>query len=172
MFARNGYGGATMDDIAAEMGCSKGILYYQFQSKQDLIVETRRVASGGAATRLEVIAKRPIPVRERVEMAIRDLSATSFDEFSRHVILTPTTIGLDEAHAAQVRSIERDYEKLLIGLLEQGMTEGVFVRRNAKATAFTVIQTCLSLAIWYREGGGVTREEAMDVVADMLMRGL
>ncbi|WP_239507204.1 TetR family transcriptional regulator, partial [Stenotrophomonas maltophilia] len=62
-----------MDDIAAEMGGSKGILYYQFQSKQDLIVETRRVASGGAAERLEAIAARPAPLLERMEAAVRDL---------------------------------------------------------------------------------------------------
>ena len=32
VFARKGYEAAKMDDIAAEMGGSKGILYYQFKS--------------------------------------------------------------------------------------------------------------------------------------------
>lgn len=172
VFARKGYAAATMDDIAAEMGCSKGILYYQFQSKQDLIVETRREASGGAAARLETIAKQPFPVRERVEQAIRDLVGTNFDELSRYVIRTPTLIGLDETHAAEVRAIERRYETSLIALLEEGMAQGVFVRCNAKVMAFTVIQTCLSLATWYREGGDITQQEATDVVVGMLMRGL
>lgn len=172
VFARKGYEAATMDDIAAEMGCSKGILYYQFPSKQDLIVETRRETSGGAATRLEEIAQRPLPVRERMELAIRDLIATNFDELSQLVIRTSTSIGLDAAHAAEVRAIERRYEAALVRLLSEGMAQGVFVRADVKATAFTVIQTCLSLAIWYRDGGSVSRGAATDVVAGLLMRGL
>uniref|UniRef100_UPI001954449A hypothetical protein n=1 Tax=Stenotrophomonas maltophilia TaxID=40324 RepID=UPI001954449A len=79
-------------------------LYYQFQSKQDLIVETRRVASGGAAERLEAIAARPAPLLERMEAAVRDLIVSNFDELSRHVILTSITLGLDRAHAAKIRA--------------------------------------------------------------------
>ena len=172
VFARKGYEGSTMDDIAAEMGCSKGILYYQFQSKQDLIVETRRVASGSAADRLEEIAARPRPVLERMELAVRDLIVTNFDDFSRHVILTSITQGLDAAHVAQVRIIERRYEKALIALLEEGMAAGLFVPGNVKAIAFTIIQTCLSPARWFRDGKDTSAEEVTDVVTGMVLRGL
>ncbi|MCZ0732785.1 TetR/AcrR family transcriptional regulator [Phreatobacter sp. AB_2022a] len=172
VFARKGYEGSTMDDIAAEMGCSKGILYYQFQSKQDLIVETRRVASGSAADRLEEIAAQPLPVLERMELAVRDLIVTNFDDFSRHVILSSITQGLDAAHIAQVRIIERRYEKALIALLEEGIAAGLFVSGDVKAMAFTVIQTCLSPARWFRAGKGSSAEEVTDVVTGMVLRGL
>lgn len=172
VFARQGYEGTTMDDIAAEMGGSKGILYYQFTSKQDLIVETRRMASGGAAERLEAIAARPLPLLDRMELAVRDLIVTNFDELSRHVILTSITQGLDEAHVAAVRAIERRYEKVLIALLDEGMATGLFARADVRATAFTVIQTCLSPARWFREGKGASAKEVTDVVTDMIMRGL
>ncbi|CEJ11692.1 HTH-type transcriptional repressor KstR2 [bacterium YEK0313] len=172
VFARKGYEGSTMDDIAAEMGCSKGILYYQFQSKQDLIVETRRVASGSAADRLEEIAARPRPVLERMELAVRDLIVTNFDDFSRHVILTSIAQGLDAAHIAQVRIIERRYEKVLIALLEEGMAAGLFVSGDVKTMAFTIIQTCLSPARWFRAGKDTSAEEVTDVVTGMVLRGL
>ncbi|MGL4285820.1 MAG: TetR family transcriptional regulator [Phreatobacter sp.] len=172
VFARKGYEGATMDDIATEMGGSKGILYYQFQSKQDLIVETRRVASGGAAERLEAIALRPVPFLERMEAAVRDLIVTNFDELSRHVILTSISLGLDKAHVAKVRAIERRYETAFIALLEEGMATGLLAPANVKATLFTVIQTCLSPARWFREGEGASAEEVTSVVTDMVMRGL
>lgn len=35
-FSEKGYDGATMDDIAAAAGVSKGTLYYHFKSKQDI----------------------------------------------------------------------------------------------------------------------------------------
>jgi AcrR family transcriptional regulator len=172
VFARKGYKGATMDDIAAEMNSSKGILYYQFRSKQDLIVETRREASGGAAARLEEIAARPLPVLERLELAVRDLIATNFDAFSRHVITTSIRLGLDRAHVRQVRAIERQYERALMGLLKEGVAEGLFVADDPKVLAFSVIQTCLTPARWYRKGGGASQEQVTETVAGLVMRGL
>lgn len=172
VFARKGYAGATMDEIAAEMGCSKGILYYQFQSKQELIVATRRETSGAAAQRLEAIAALDLPVEQRMELALRDLIAANFHELSRHVIKTPVTMGLDETHAAEVRVIERRYENVMVALLEEGMPQGVFVSCNPHVMAFTLIRACLSPAWWYREGGGATEGEIADTVAGLLMRGL
>lgn len=39
VFARKGYHDATMDDVAKEIGVSKGALYSYFNSKEDLIKE-------------------------------------------------------------------------------------------------------------------------------------
>lgn len=172
VFARKSYVGATMDDIAAEMGASKGILYYQFQSKQELIVETRRETSGGATQRLEAIANQPVSVEERMDLALRDLVAANFEELSRHVILTPVTMGLDKEHAAEIRSIERRYENVMISLLEEGISQGVFIACNPTVMAFTLIRACLSPAWWYREGRGATKEEVTHTVVGLLMRGL
>lgn len=172
VFARKGYDAAKMDDIAAEMGASKGILYYQFKSKQDVIVETRREASGAAADKLKETVALPLPVLERLELAMRDLIGTTFEELARHVILTPVTIGLDKEHLAQVREVERRYEALLIALLEEGMREGVIVPGNAKVMAFTMIRTAMSPAAWFHEDGAVGSEQTIEIVTGMLMRGV
>jgi AcrR family transcriptional regulator len=172
VFARKSYEGTTMDDIAAEMGGSKGILYYQFQSKQDVIVETRRETSGGATQRLKAIVALQCSVEDRMELALRDLIAANFQEMSRHVIVTPVTMGLDKVHAAKVRAIERGYEKLMIALLEEGVRKSVFVACNVNIMAFTLIRACLSPAWWYREGHKATESEVTDLVSGLLMRGL
>lgn len=38
VFARHGYNGATLDDVAAEAGLTKGALYWHFASKNDLFL--------------------------------------------------------------------------------------------------------------------------------------
>lgn len=172
VFARKGYAAAKMDDIAAEMGGSKGILYYQFKSKQDVIVETRREASGSAADKLQEIVARPLPVLERLELAMRHLIGTTFEELARHVILTPVTIGLDKEHMAAVREVERRYEALLIALLEEGMRKGVIVPCNAKVMAFTMIRTAMSPASWFHEDGEASKEQTIEIVTGMLMRSV
>jgi AcrR family transcriptional regulator len=39
IFSKNGYRGTTMDDIAKELGVSKGALYSYFKSKEDILKE-------------------------------------------------------------------------------------------------------------------------------------
>lgn len=39
VFSKNGYHASTMDDVAKEVGVSKGALYACFRSKEDLLKE-------------------------------------------------------------------------------------------------------------------------------------
>jgi AcrR family transcriptional regulator len=39
VFAEKGFAGATMDDIALELEATKGLLYYHFKTKEDLLRE-------------------------------------------------------------------------------------------------------------------------------------
>ncbi|PZF82353.1 TetR/AcrR family transcriptional regulator [Jiangella anatolica] len=172
VFARKGYVAATMDDIAHEMGVSKGILYYQFRSKQDLIVAARVEASGGALSRLEEIAGGPGRPAERMAAALRDLVEATFSELSRHVILTPTALGLDEEHAERIRSVERRYEALLVEIFEAGVDAGEFVAADPKLTVFTLIRAAESPAFWYQQGGRIGRDDLVDGVTAMLMRSI
>ena len=172
VFARKGYEAATMEDIAAQMGVSKGVLYYQFRSKQELVVETRRATSGAAVERLDEIVRRPGSARERIEAALRDLAAAAFDPLARHVILLPVLHGLDAEHLAEVRAIERRYERLLETLLREGAAEGSLVVDDVKLTAFTLIRACFGPAVWYRSDGSLTRDQIIDRLVAQLLRSL
>ncbi|WP_159435973.1 TetR/AcrR family transcriptional regulator [Microbulbifer donghaiensis] len=172
VFARQGYEAATMNDIAKEFGVSKGVLYYQFRSKQELIMETRRAASGRAADRLEEIVKRPLPALERMRQALNDLIAMNFDELARHVILTSLRFGLDQEYVDQIRAVERRYEQLLIALLEEGMAEGAFVKADSKLTAFTLIGAAMAPATWYHPDGQLSEAEIIDGLTTQLLRSI
>ena len=52
MFARRGYFAATLDEVASEAGVSKGSVYYNFESKEDLFLS---LLSERIAERLEEI---------------------------------------------------------------------------------------------------------------------
>lgn len=172
VFARRGYESATMEEIAAQMGVSKGVLYYQFRSKQELVVETRRATSGAAVERLAEIVQRPSPARDRVEVALRDLAAAAFDPLAKHVILLPQLHGLDEPHLAEVRAIERRYERLLEDLLREGVAEGALRVNDVKLTAFTLIRACFGPAVWYRPDGALGEQEIVDRLVDHLLCGI
>ncbi len=47
MYAKNGYHGTTVDEIAAEAGVSTGIAYRYFRNKKDLLLSALEFASKG-----------------------------------------------------------------------------------------------------------------------------
>ncbi|MCW3783653.1 TetR/AcrR family transcriptional regulator [Defluviimonas salinarum] len=172
VFARKGYEAATMNDIAAEMGVSKGILYYQFKSKQDLIVATRRRETIGAGQRLQEICDRPGPVLDRLEAEMRNQIEKSFDETTRHMILTPGTIRLEDVHLAKIREPERAYERRLAALIEEGIATGEIAPVDPLALAYTMIRAAQSPATWFRPGGRLDKDEVIAVLIGFIMRGV
>lgn len=62
VFAEKGFAGATMDDIALELEATKGLLYYHFETKDDLLHEilARNELTAGFATILDGLADVPL----------------------------------------------------------------------------------------------------------------
>ncbi len=58
VFAEKGFAGATMDDIALELEATKGLLYYHFKTKEDLLREilSRNELTTGFETILDGLA--------------------------------------------------------------------------------------------------------------------
>lgn len=62
VFAEKGFVGATMDDIALELEATKGLLYYHFKTKEDLLHEilARNELTAGFTTLLDGLADAPL----------------------------------------------------------------------------------------------------------------
>jgi AcrR family transcriptional regulator len=62
IFAEKGFSGATMDDIALELEATKGLLYYHFKTKDDLLREilARNELTAGFSTLLDGLDDEPL----------------------------------------------------------------------------------------------------------------
>lgn len=71
-FARQGYFGATLDDVAREAGITKGTIYLYYSSKQALFSEMIRAYADEALgeLRADLAAGRPVPARELIQRAV------------------------------------------------------------------------------------------------------
>jgi len=84
VFARAGYHGASMSEIAAEAGFSKGALYWNFASKEDLFFALLDELDGQLRALIAATASLP-KERERTGELSRGLSALLTD--ARDVVL-------------------------------------------------------------------------------------
>lgn len=125
VFARDGYHGASLDDVAAAAGFTKGAVYSNFKSKEDLFLALidHRIDSWTAAFSAELDA--PSASDDEQLPRIQDLIAGSRDrdmgalhyEFMAYAARNPETRAKLAARArrgrdAAVRLISDEHERL------------------------------------------------------------
>jgi len=172
VFQSKGFHAATTRDIGRAAGMTQGTIYNYVSSKEDILylVCDRLVTEYQEETTraLETIAD---PV-ERVRSAARAV-ARIIDGHRREIrIIYQNTYLLDrrsmEVILARVQGFVRMFEKLLA----DAAAEAGIPIRSSQLTAhiFTFMPTMLALRQWGLQG--IPREEALDGVADFLVRGM
>lgn len=118
-WARDGYHGASLKDIADEAGVAKSLLHYHFESKEHLLIELQAVHSHktAAAVRERLAGRQP-----SVESALAALD----DVFEAAVAVRdqfPFALEVWRASLknSAVRARLEDFEREILALLEEGI---------------------------------------------------
>lgn len=172
VIAEKGYTAATLEDVAARMGTSRAVIYYQFRSKEEIYVELRLEAARIVAGRLREIVARGLPVAETVRLALRDLLDVGTLPINRTALTTAYPRNLSRESWERIRQADREYDRLLMDLLEHGMAEGVLVRRDPRMVAYTLIHGVNSSFLWRRSDGPLPPAYFAEELPAMLMGGL
>ena len=122
---QRGYGGATMEEIAAELLMTKGSLYYYFKNKGDLMYQCHNFVLSQAANELEDV----LEGEGTAEKILRSMIATHID----YVIDEKETNNL----IIEPRSFFNDYQleavlklrKYYSSLFDQAIEKGRYFRR-------------------------------------------
>lgn len=123
VFARKGYHGATLDEIARQAGYTAPALYRYFQSKEDLFA----AAMGTVTGKILEIFDEPVPdsvnFRDRLQwfvarmFRLADEHRSYFKVFARH--LEP----LDETRQ-EIAKLYAEFGRRITTLMELGIAEG------------------------------------------------
>lgn len=127
-FARNGFAGTKVADLARGIGIAQGTIYRYFDSKEDLFLALRELVENGDDVReLKLLARLPLPAKVK----IRRLSATvlerlAYDELFAASVVLNTQLMLEEGPDADGRPAP--YRSELYAhtarIVEQGQREG------------------------------------------------
>jgi AcrR family transcriptional regulator len=133
-FARNGYSGARVDEIAARTRTTKRMIYYYFTSKEQLyiaVLERAYSTARDAERQLDVDYLDPVS-------AIRTLAELTFDHHESHpdfislVAIENIHHGEFIARSAALAEPNTPAVSVTASILERGYAAGVF-RRQAEA---------------------------------------
>lgn len=172
VFARGGAITATLDDVAAAMGVTKGVIYYYFRSKEEIYTEILATTVGESTARLQAIIARNLPPLETLRAAIGDLVAHIFDELDSFAMQRNANIPLSRENRERVRLLQRRYQRLMRSVVQSGIDAGQLRDGDPTLMTFTMIEACLGVPEWYRPGGRLSPHEIAAGVMEQVLHGV
>jgi len=172
LFRQRGFNGASMQDLAEEVGITKSSLYHHFPSKQALLSEILANTVERVTPALEAIAESDLPASQRLRQAvgghvvelIRDRdNVACFIEEGR--FLAPDYM---QAYIAK-----RDrYESYFRQIVADGIESGEFLRTDVRLASLAILGMCNWVARWYRTDGDHSPDQIATSFGNMAARCL
>lgn len=170
-FRRRGYHGASVDQIAAALGMTKGNLYYYFRNKEAILFGCHQYS-------LDVLLELLAEVRGGTEPA--DVKLRALIAAFVHIILdelhgTALFLDLQPLTPAHLRAVvaKRDrFDRGLRRILQEGMDAGLFKPGDPKLLSFAVLGAVNWIPRWYDPRGSARSAEIAEAFADVFIVGL
>ena len=171
VFARQGYHGASLRQIAKASGVTLGTLYHYYPSKQDLLAELmsdalRPLIASGHAVRAEFAGN---PQRQLFE-AVRRFVTITLDDPQLAIIADVELRSLTGANAAGAVALRDEYEGIIREIVTEGSESGSFHPGDVKMATFAVLAISNQPAYWFSERGNLSRDAVAAAQAELAVR--
>lgn len=173
LFARNGYGGTSMQEIANTAGVGRTTLYHYFNSKEDFLTALVEEVSLGASSKLRELRQRSdLSPAAKLDVAVRMLVTRVVQSPMRFRVLERDEDNLPTELAKRHKSAKRDALKELVTVIESGITAGQFKPIDSQIAGLTIFGMCNWTAWWFNPSGPVPTEHVIDSVTTMALGAL
>ena len=173
LFAKRGFAGTTLQDIADEMGISRPALYHYVKSKDELLARVViDMTEGNTAQILSLAADSTLTPIEKLYRIAHVMACNRALQPSRFLLLKRSEADLSPELAEIHQRNERAVLRALIGLIDEGVTAGGFRPVNARSAALAVIGMCNWVAWWFHDDDAAVAGEVADDLADIAVAAL
>jgi AcrR family transcriptional regulator len=172
LFARHGYDGVSMRQIASAVGVQASALYQYFPTKQHILVT---LLKEHMEELLAALAGEHVDAETPREALIR------FARFHiRHHITRPDAVfisymelrALEPQGFEAVETLRKTYESELKSILIRGAAAGDFKLEEPHVAAMAILAMLTGVNTWYRTGGRLSREKIEDIYVDMVLKSV
>lgn len=170
LFYARGFTATTLDDIAAELGVTKPFIYTHFRSKNELL----------AAVCLPTIEKSVAAVQAGVDSigtptaklrrAIAGFTRVVLERQPNIAIFFREEKSLAPEALGEIIQKQKRFNRLLSGILNDGVAAGEFEVRDASLAALAIGGMISWSYTWHRPDGRLPNDELCDRMADFALQ--
>jgi AcrR family transcriptional regulator len=173
LFSERGFNAASVDDICAEAGVSKGAFYHHFKSKHDLFMALldswlrnidKAIEGAGDVSVLDAL--------ERVTEVFPYIFHSASGYLPMFLDFWLQASRDEELWQAAVAPYRR-YHKYFTSLIQRGVDEGTFIEIDAELASRMIISTAMGLLMQsLMDPRGARWEEVARSITEVILRSL
>ena len=164
LFAKKGYHGTSIGDLAEAMGVQKGSLYAHIAGKEDLLYETMRDGARAFHDALDAIGEE-LPPAEKIRLALRGHLRVVAEQLEVATVFVQEWRYLEGERLEEIVAERRRYEERVRALFREGRELGELRSDLDEGIAALLFLSAANWAYtWLREGADT------DVLADRFFR--
>ncbi len=171
LFARSGFHGTSVRELAKQCKLQPGALYVHFPSKEHILAELARLGHEAqlAALRTELLqaGSDPGAQLQAVVRANATLHAT-YPQLA--VVVNEELYALAGALAGPALALRQQSSALLIDILNRGVESGHFSVSNLLVTAAAIGAMSLRIPYWYEPMSGLDVAALAETQAELALR--
>lgn len=172
IISQKGYHATSMSDIANAVNLQKASLYHHVNSKQEILLSILDEALDLVFTKISMILKEPIPVDEKLRLAVRTYLGTLINQHDLAAVLILEHRSLCEEFRSRHFPRRDRFEKLWRELLRMGGDEEIFLIDDTHMAARALLGSMNWVVTWYRQDGELSIDEISDQFADLYLNGI
>jgi AcrR family transcriptional regulator len=170
LFARKGYHGTSIGDLAEAMGVQKGSLYAHIASKQDLLYATMRDGADAFHAALDAIPD-AAPPTEKIRLALRAHLRVVSEQLDVATVFVQEWRYLEGERRDEIVRERRRYEERFRALFREGRELGALRTDLDDATAALLALSAANWAYTWLQLGRDT-DELADRFYSLLLDGM
>lgn len=170
VFSEKGFGAASLEDVANEVGMLKGSLYNYIKSKEDLLFAVVRPDAEELLARARELTEIDLPASEK----LRQIAIIHVDIINRH--LPYVSVYVQEIAGRDVSpewtAMDREYISLVEKIFTEGIEAGTFdTALDPRIAARSLIGAFNWMTRWYQTGDPARARAVAGQMADVFLSG-
>ena len=172
LFKERGYHGATLQDVAEEIGVTRTAVYHYFSSKEEVFYRISEQACKDAADAFEQIVNSDAPPEQKMHHLVRQYIQDMIRNAPRlWLVLTEGEQNLPPRQYRRLHRLLRQQDATLQQVFREGVQSGKFGRLNPKIAVFAIAGMCNWLSRWYDPRGEVDPDSIADTFLYIMEHG-
>lgn len=179
-FARNGVDKTSIDEVAREMGASKGKIYHWFRTKGELLLSVRQQSIMSVMERVKPIADTPAPTAERFLYMAQAHVHGILDDLPFHRVVVENlrsgfagaTTEYEREFLAEIVALQTLYEDLFREVISAGQKDGSFRQQSTSVTVNSIIVLLNAPIFWYQPRPDDTEKQREDIAKQVAKMAL
>jgi TetR/AcrR family transcriptional regulator, cholesterol catabolism regulator len=173
LFARNGFGATSLEDIAATLGVTKGAFYYHVKNKEEILRLIYLTVLTVSEEPLRGIVESDLPPPEKLRRAVEHHTAVAANRSPAMTVFYREQPHLTGPFAKEIILRKKAYERYFEQIIEEGQVIGVFQPNvDPKIVSFGLLGMCNWLSQWYKSSGQYSPQQIAAMFVNMVERGL